>query len=111
MNERLFLNRDELFELTGKKTRPAQAKVLDAMTIPHATNGLGELVVLRKAVEKKLSVNDPRTPAEEGTGELDQSWLEQKRKRKSQHERESQRAALPPARVPKARLTLLRRPE
>ena len=60
------LTRDELAELTGKKTRPAQARVLSAMRIPFVVDGLGKICVSRRAMEERLSGTRPEDdPADE----------------------------------------------
>ncbi|WP_288365535.1 DUF4224 domain-containing protein [uncultured Marinobacter sp.] len=50
----MFLSKDEIVRLTGKKTRHTQKQVLDAMGITWKENGIGELVVSRKHVERVL---------------------------------------------------------
>jgi len=60
------LTRDEVAELTGKKTRPAQARALSAMRIPFAIDGLGKICVSRRAVEERLAGRNPEDdPASE----------------------------------------------
>jgi hypothetical protein len=60
------LTRDELAELTGKKTRPAQERVLRAMRIPFVIDGLGKICVSRRAMEERLSGEKPEDdPASE----------------------------------------------
>jgi hypothetical protein len=53
------LTRGEVAELTGKKTRPAQARALDAMRIPFVVDGLGKICVSRRAVEERLAGGRP----------------------------------------------------
>lgn len=50
----LLLSPDELSELTGKATAPAQARVLDAIGIPYRIRPDRSLIVLRLAVESAL---------------------------------------------------------
>jgi len=60
------LTQHELAELTGKKTRPAQARVLHAMRIPFVIGGLGKICVSRRAMEERLSGEKPEDdPASE----------------------------------------------
>lgn len=50
----MFLTTDEIQRLTGKARRHTQKAVLDAMGIAYKENGIGELVVSRKHVERVL---------------------------------------------------------
>lgn len=57
---------DELVELTRKKTRPAQERVLRAMRIPFVIDGLGKICVSRWAMEERLAGRRPEDdPASE----------------------------------------------
>jgi hypothetical protein len=71
----LRLTRDELAELTGKKTRPAQARVLHAMRIPFVVDGVGKICVSRRAVEERLS---GARPDEDPAGEPDFSVFDRR---------------------------------
>lgn len=50
----MFLSTDELARLTGKQRKGPQKQVLDAMGITWKENGIGELIVSRKHVERVL---------------------------------------------------------
>ena len=50
MTEPLFLNEDELIELTGRKTKSLQIEELKRMMIAFRVNALGKPVVTRAAV-------------------------------------------------------------
>lgn len=50
----MFLSNVEIEELTGKKRRSAQAKVLNVLGITHKVRPDGSLVVLRAHVETVL---------------------------------------------------------
>lgn len=50
----MFLTPEELRELTDKRVRPAQVRVLRAMGIEHRVRPDGSVVVLRSHVEKLL---------------------------------------------------------
>lgn len=50
----ILLSRDELSELTGKATPAAQARVLDAVGIPHLRRPDGSIIVSRAVVETVL---------------------------------------------------------
>jgi hypothetical protein len=47
----MFLSKDQLYELTGKRRPKAQARALDAMGIPYRRRPDGSPVVLRTHVE------------------------------------------------------------
>lgn len=49
--EKMFLNQEELRELTGRRVRSAQTKALKAMGITHKIRADGCVVVLRSHVE------------------------------------------------------------
>lgn len=53
----LFLDRDELHHLTGKRTRPAQLRQLRARKIPYEVNALGDVLVAKAYVEQRLGVS------------------------------------------------------
>lgn len=61
----LFLSRAELHRLTGRHTRPAQIKRLREMRIPWEVNALGQVIVLRSAVEHAMGVPSAAPPASE----------------------------------------------
>lgn len=48
----MFLDDDEVVQLTGKQRRPAQARVLTLMGIEHRLRPDGSVAVLRAHVEK-----------------------------------------------------------
>lgn len=48
----VFLNGDEIAQLTGKKRHTTQQRVLNAMGIAHKPRPDGTIVVLRSHVEK-----------------------------------------------------------
>jgi len=50
----MFLTSDEITRLTGRHRRHTQKAVLDAMGVTYKENGIGELVVSRKHVERVL---------------------------------------------------------
>ena len=50
----MFLEKDEIRRLTGRKTRHTQKQVLDAMGIHYKENGIGELVISKRHVERVL---------------------------------------------------------
>lgn len=54
----MFLEADEIERLTGKVRRKPQKQVLDAMGITYKENGIGELVISRKHVERVLGGED-----------------------------------------------------
>ena len=57
-----ILNREEIIRLTGKQTRPAQARTLRAMGIDFRTRPDGEVIV----VDTDLSLREsgPREPVD-----------------------------------------------
>lgn len=50
----MFLSRDEVERLTGKKRRPSQVKALNTMGITHKVRPDGEVLVLSSHVENVL---------------------------------------------------------
>jgi len=50
----VFLEKDEIRRLTGRSTRRTQKQVLDAMGIHYKENGIGELVISKRHVERVL---------------------------------------------------------
>lgn len=52
----LFLNREELAELTGKVRYRAQMQALNAMRIPYILNAANRPIVARATVERILGV-------------------------------------------------------
>jgi len=90
----MFLTRDEVIELTGKKQRAAQVAVLNALGITHKIRPDGAVLVLRAHVEQ---VFDGQTPAPQQRPAWEPDWdafaaLEAERARKRQ-EQQAQRAA------------------
>lgn len=55
----LLLSYSEIQRLTGKSRRSTQKQVLDAMGIRYKENGIGELAVSRKHVERVLDGDMP----------------------------------------------------
>jgi hypothetical protein len=55
----LLLSYSEIQRLTGKSRRSTQKQVLDAMGIRYKENGIGELAVSRKHVERALDGDMP----------------------------------------------------
>ena len=51
----MFLNPEELIELTGKQAKCAQKRALENMGIVYRLNALGKPVVLRQHVYEVLS--------------------------------------------------------
>lgn len=89
----MFLTKDEVIELTGKKQRSAQAAVLNALGITYKVRPDGSLVILRSHVEQKLGIV-PAKPVLDPRLTWEPNWdafkeMEQERLRK----REAQRAA------------------
>jgi hypothetical protein len=50
----MFLSREDVIELTGRKVRTAQVKELNRMGIVHKVRGDGSVAVLTSHVEKVL---------------------------------------------------------
>lgn len=50
----IFLEEEEIRQLTGRKARSAQATTLKSMGIAHKVRADGSLVVLRSHIEKTL---------------------------------------------------------
>lgn len=50
----MFLNRDEIKELTGKIRRPAQIRELQKMRIIHDVRPDGYPLILKSYIEKRL---------------------------------------------------------
>lgn len=56
----LFLSRDEVAELTGRKQRQLQLKQLVRMRIAFTCDAFGWPKILRKTLESELGVSDSR---------------------------------------------------
>lgn len=56
----MFLTREEIAELTGKKLVSHQTRALGIMGMEFRTRPDGSLVVLRAHVEKVLGLNQPK---------------------------------------------------
>lgn len=54
MSDGMFLDDDEIAQLTRRQRKPAQSKVLSYMGIEHKRRPDGSLVVLRAHVERLL---------------------------------------------------------
>ena len=65
MND-LFLEREQLERLTGRRTRPAQIRQLRERKIPYEVNALGQVLVARAYVERRLGVQ-PVEPARDAS--------------------------------------------
>lgn len=50
----MFLTKEQLIELTGRKVRPAQVKALRSMGISHKVRPDGSVAVLTSHIEKAL---------------------------------------------------------
>lgn len=57
----LFLNREELAELTGKVRYRAQMQALNAMRIPYVLNAANRPIVARATVERILGATPNAT--------------------------------------------------
>jgi hypothetical protein len=60
----MFLTKEEIFVLTGKVRKAQQMQVLDAAGIRYIENGIGELVVSRAHVERRLDGSDNNQSSE-----------------------------------------------
>lgn len=63
----LLLSHSEIQRLTGKMRRSTQKEVLDSMGISYRENGIGELAVSRKHVERVLDDGQRDYPGIEGS--------------------------------------------
>lgn len=84
----MFLTRDEVVELTGKKQRAAQVAVLNALGITHKIRPDGAVLVLRSHIEQVFAGLKPQAKQER---EWNPNWdafaaeeTERARKRKEQ---------------------------
>jgi hypothetical protein len=50
----MFLSKDELIELTGRRRRDSQARVLRALGIEHRIRPDGRVIVLREYVKQQF---------------------------------------------------------
>lgn len=50
----MFLTQKEIFELTGRKRRPAQRRVLSSMGITHRVRPDGACLVMKSHIEKQF---------------------------------------------------------
>ena len=57
MADNMFLNPGEITELTGRRRKDAQARILRHIGIEHRVRPNGSLVVLREHVQKLLAGN------------------------------------------------------
>jgi hypothetical protein len=60
MSDSMFLNNDEVFDLTGRRQRASQAQMLRAMGIEHKIRPDGRVIVLRRHVEQLLGIKAER---------------------------------------------------
>lgn len=51
----LFLSSDEIVRLTGRDQAAAQKRYLDKKQIPYEVNAIGEILVSRNYIERRLS--------------------------------------------------------
>ncbi|VFR32363.1 hypothetical protein BER2_1671 [plant metagenome] len=58
----LTLTDDEIEEITNRRQRPAQSRVLKALGIRHQTRPDGSLLVYRSAMPKAADTIQPREP-------------------------------------------------
>lgn len=59
----MFLTLEELEQLTGQKQKAAQLRALRKMNIPHEKNPIGEILVSRSYIERRLSGEATESPA------------------------------------------------
>lgn len=62
MTNQMFLNSNELSDLTGKTQRCAQQRALRSMGIEHRVRPDGALIVSRSHIEKLLDGNPTSRP-------------------------------------------------
>ena len=62
----IFLSADELARLTGRDQTAAQRRYLTRKQIPHDVNAIGEILVSRSYIERRLS----GAAGDSGTGEF-----------------------------------------
>lgn len=67
----MFLTEEEIRELTGKKRRSSQVRVLNALSIVHKVRPDASLVVLRSHVEQQLG---GRVPPAKKEKEYEPNW-------------------------------------
>lgn len=60
----MFLSDEDLFQLTKKKQRAAQARVLDALGLKYGMRGDKSIVVLQAAVDAMLNPTGKKKVAE-----------------------------------------------
>ena len=61
----MFLNDEELFELTGKQRASSQQKALNQMGITFRVRADGKTLVLKETIHQHFSANLPSTPKKE----------------------------------------------
>lgn len=61
----MFLNNDELVRLTGREQHAAQKRYLNRKQIPFEENAIGEILVSRNYIERRLSGGPVESPAKE----------------------------------------------
>lgn len=62
----MFLTPDELERLTGHKQKAAQKRALNRMAIPFEVNAIGEYLVSRSYMERRLSGESVESAANDG---------------------------------------------
>jgi hypothetical protein len=66
----IFLSQDELVELTGRKHRACQARVLRGLGIEHKVRADGRVMVLRQHVKEQFGARRDRTEL----AEIEPDW-------------------------------------
>ncbi|OWY35314.1 DUF4224 domain-containing protein [Herbaspirillum aquaticum] len=61
----MFLNDEELFELTGKQRASSQQKALNQMGITFRVRADGKTLVLKETIHQLFSEKPPSTPKRE----------------------------------------------
>ncbi len=58
----MFLTREEISHLTGRKMKGAQIKALQKMYIPYLVNATGHAIITKAAIEGRSQKANPKTP-------------------------------------------------
>jgi hypothetical protein len=64
----MFLTKDEIVQLTGRHRKTCQKQVLEAIGIEYRENGINDLVISRRHVERVLG-GEPSEPEHSGQAE------------------------------------------
>jgi hypothetical protein len=67
----MFLNEEELFELTGKQRARSQQKALNQMGITFRVRADGKTLVLKETIQQHFSAKPPSAPKKEFRLNLD----------------------------------------